>query len=922
MKKSFIRLFFISLFVFIFASLNIGSSDFVVNGEVKVDNISINDGDRAVCYIDGSTPIYFTTIERALEVAGADDKKATAETIYVIPNNVDKNVTITRNCTISTNDTLILPYQDKSWNDREGKTKSRNRFADDCEAMVKQNRKTVVKIQKGVTLTVNGTLNIGGILGNAAPDVQGLQGQTSGYYSEILMEVGTDIHAADGKKEGAKIEVNGTLDCRGYIKETAISDDINIQPQLVLNATAKTSLPFVVYDFQGANATGGIYCGGDGGTIDLGEILGGVFDKNKVLTFKGNACPFVLFDMPNVQILTSIYSGATVTGLVSLHTNKQTVVFEFAESWNYDQFTLIGSTNSLLTIKSKSIDVRYKPAHLGYTEVLRYSDNPTRTTIDFNGECDFGSMSMILNAQIAKVKIDTKNILFPFSYRWAFNIRKGGKINVSNGIKLMNGCSLNIDAGGILNLQNGARLAFYNEPWTDHKTTIPYSPTYLIYGKNDTASLQNLTAENELNVASSESDVSGTTPLFNNGTIDVNSGAALGGLIQTNSENGKLIFASGAANTVDSLETNGTGGRDGATYVFKQVNPHTYTKTAQMHAINDFTSLPLIDVSSGTYEGTQLNGSYGFGTRVGSATIKGDDSILPKATKTFEITDNSTHLLGDEFVWSCDDETKLALNSKSGKSITVTGLECGRVNLSCKIRYKGTDIKTVTKSIKAGPNPTVTVDTSNIYDNPSDPYNIGGIGDYRDITVTMDKDCSNSRIEWVYYSSKLQLTQTSGSYPTFTYRFTTIAAGDDTLKFNYISDNVTENDCWTQNISIANNKRLTKFEVNPATFTGKSSKIARYDDFEGKATIINANGYLNNQIFFDDSCYTSSDDHLRVKSVSLSGNMLTIKWQGKGGGRLGSSSYSRTFRVYSKNGVNGGVVKSLNEVTLVVNYAL
>ena len=174
MKKSFIRLFFISLFLFVFASLNIGSSDFVVNGEVKVDNISINDGDRAVCYIDGSTPTYFTTIERALEVAGAGDKKTTAETIYVIPNNVDKNVTITRNCTVSANDTLILPYQDKLWDFREGKTKLRNRFADDCEAMVEQNRKTVVKIQKGATLTVNGTLNIGGILGNASSGYQGL----------------------------------------------------------------------------------------------------------------------------------------------------------------------------------------------------------------------------------------------------------------------------------------------------------------------------------------------------------------------------------------------------------------------------------------------------------------------------------------------------------------------------------------------------------------------------------------------------------------------------------------------------------------------------------------------------------------------------------------------------------------------------
>lgn len=916
MKKSFIRLFFISLFLFIFASLNIGSSDFVVNGEVKVDNISINDGDRAVCYIDGSTPTYFTTIERALEVAGAGDKKTTAETIYVIPDNVDKNVTITRNCTISANDTLILPYQDKLWDFREGKTKLRNRFADDCEAMVEQNRKTVVKIQKGVTLTVNGTLNIGGILGNASSGYQGLQGQTSGYYSEILMEAGTDIHAVGGEKEGAKIEVNGTLDCRGYIKETAISDDINIQPQLVLNNQSNTSLPFVIYDYQGANGTGGIYCGDY--TIDLKDIIKGAFGVT--LTPPGKACPFVLFDMPNVQVLTTIYSGANVNALVSLHTDEKSIsalgiTKTFKESWNTDQFTLIGSGNSLLSINSGKITVRYKPSNLGYTEVLRYSDNPTRTTVDFNGECNFGAMAMTLNAQIAKVEINTKDILFPFSYRWAFNIRKGGKITVSNGIKLMNGCSLNIDAGGTLELQNGARVAFYNNNWTDEKVTVPYLPTYI--NNNVVATLENLTTESDL-VLNANSPVTGKTPLINNGTINFKSGASLGGLIQTASERGKIIVEAGAKNAIDSLETSGSGGQSGASYIFKPVNPQTLTEKAQMHAINDFTSLPSSDVSSGTYEGTQLNGSYGFGTRVGSATIKGDDSILPNATKTFEITDNSSYLLGDEFVWSCDDETKLALNSKSGKSITVTGLECGKVNLSCKIRYKGADIKTVTKLIKAGPNPTVTVDTSNIYDNPSDPYNIGGIGDYRDITVTMDKDCNNSRIDWVYDSSKLQLTQKSGSYPTFTYRFTTIAAGNDTLKFKYISDNVTENDCWTQAITIANNKRITTFKVaDPKGLTKKTSDPL-FQDLEGTATIVNADGDLNDAIFFDDSCYTSSDDHLRVKSVSLSGNKLTIKWQGRVSGLAWERSFSRTFYVYSKNGVNGGIVKS-NELTLEVH---
>ena len=916
MKKSFIRLFFISLFLFIFASLNVGSSDFVVNGEVKVDNISINDGDRAVCYIDGSTPTYFTTIERALEVAGAGDKKTTAETIYVIPNNVDKNVTITRNCTISANDTLILPYQDKLWDFREGKTKLRNRFADDCEAMVEQNRKTVVKIQKGVTLTVNGTLNIGGILGNASSGYQGLQGQTSGYYSEILMEAGTDIHAVGGEKEGAKIEVNGTLDCRGYIKETAISDDINIQPQLVLNNQSNTSLPFVIYDYQGANGTGGIYCGDY--TLDLKDILKGAFGVT--LTPPGKACPFVLFDMPNVQVLTTIYSGANVNALVSLHTDEKFIsalgiTKSFKETWNTDQFTLICSGNSLLSINSGKITVRYKPSNLGYTEVLRYSDNPTRTTVDFNGECNFGAMAMTLNAQIAKVEINTKDILFPFSYRWAFNIRKGGKITVTNGIKLMNGCSLNIDAGGTLELQNGARVAFYNNNWTDEKVTVPYLPTYI--NNNVVATLENLTTESDL-VLNANSPVTGKTPLINNGTINFKSGASLGGLIQTASERGKIIVEAGAKNAIDSLETSGSGGQSGASYIFKPVNPQTLTEKAQMHAINDFTSLPSSDVSSGTYEGTQLNGSYGFGTRVGSATIKGDDSILPNATKTFEITDNSSHLLGDKFVWSCDDETKLALNSNSGRSITVTGLESGQVTLTCKICYKESDIKMVTKSITVEKEPyvnvSVSVDTSSIYDNPSEPYNIGGIGDYRDITVTLDTNCTNYKLNWVYDSSKVTMSQPSGSYPTFTYRMTTIAAGSDTLKLNFTSDEIIKNDCWTQDISIANNKRITYLEVKSGEYSQPVGNYFNQTKFTWEPDMKTDGDVPSNDIHFEYK-KDGHNKHANVDSVTLKDKKLTISCNGYVD--WPDKSHSSVFYIYTNNGINGARVTS-TELTLTV----
>ena len=173
------------LFLINFFLLTFANSSFVFTAESKEYEIFESSNVQPVCYISEDNPRYFTTIERALEVAGSNEA---SDTIYVIPNNILNNVTITRDCTIDNLDTLILPYEGTTWDFREGPTELKNRFADDSPAMVSQNRKTLVTIKQGVTLNVKGTLNIGGILGNASNGYQGLQGQTSGSYSEILME--------------------------------------------------------------------------------------------------------------------------------------------------------------------------------------------------------------------------------------------------------------------------------------------------------------------------------------------------------------------------------------------------------------------------------------------------------------------------------------------------------------------------------------------------------------------------------------------------------------------------------------------------------------------------------------------------------------------------------------------------------------
>lgn len=886
-----------------FLIFSIGSASFLVAGTSFNSNVFEESTVSPVCYISGSNPQYFTTIEKALEVAGSNEA---SDTIYVIPNNILNNVTITRDCTIDNLDTLILPYEGTTWDFREGPTELKNRFADDSPAMVSQNRKTLVTIKQGVTLNVEGTLSIGGILGNALSGYQGLQGQTSGSYSEILMEVGSE------STSGAKINIlsGGIIDCRGYIKETEILDNIIYQPRLDLNSGGSLKLPFVIYDYQGASATGGIYCGE--ASVDIEDI-------GSTVRFDGEACLFTLFDMPNIQIKSRIYANSTVTGLVSLHTDAKPIIGDigFEESWNTDEFTVVGATNSLLTINSGYVDVRYKPANLGYIEVIRYEENPTLTTVDFYGDCNFGSMQMILNAQIAQVEVNTSNVLFPFSYRWNFNIKNGGTINISNGIKFMNGSSLTVDNGCTLNLNNGARVILYNQSWNESKTTIPYMPIYTLNSESGAiATLNNLTTSSTLYVQSRKPVITGNAILLNNGTINVRSGSSIGGIISTSSSNSVLYVEDGASTSVQSLETNGTGGQNGLSYNFSPVDSKTLIEQAKTYYLIDFDNIEVVDITSGNFESTKIDEKFGFGTLNGYATIIGDSNILPDATKTYSITDNSSHLFGDEFIWSVDDPSKLILNSSNGKSIYVTGGSSGSAILTCNIYYNGELVSTVTKNITVEQEPyvnvNVSVDTSSIYDNPNEPFNIGGIGDYRDITVTLDTNCTNYSLNWKYDSSILELSSSSGSYPTFTYRFTTIGAGSDTISLDFVSDEITNNNIWTHDLKVSDNDRITYLTVNTSTYEINAGAFSTTNkDFTSSVSL---DGDAGTQILIET---VDSSSYAKINSASISGSTLKLSCSGIS---IAWQSYRTTFYLVSSNGVNGATVKS-NLLTLNVTYS-
>ena len=175
--------------------------------------------------------------------------------------------------TVASGVTLLVPYSvsatSADTNHADGATDTASkRYADENEETYLYSELTV---PQGVTLTVQGTLSIGGVIGY--PGQGNLQGHTAGAYGQISLE--------------GELNVNGTLDSYGYIKGNG-----NVRAY----AGATVYAPFVVRDFRGGTWTLKVY---------------------------RQIAPFWQYEMPNIQANFRIDYGALYYGRANLYASSQ-----------------------------------------------------------------------------------------------------------------------------------------------------------------------------------------------------------------------------------------------------------------------------------------------------------------------------------------------------------------------------------------------------------------------------------------------------------------------------------------------------------------------------------------------------------------------------------------------------------------------
>ena len=415
----------IASFLTLFACFSIGYGSWNIHAE---KSYSVGEkGDNPVAYIkNGTSKTYYLKLEDAVEVANNSDSKKSPIDVWVIPNT---NYAVTSSFTIDEYVILNLPFQDEI-NFDVYKTANDGAYdpnGADTTSSVKaiENpdtyRRTKLTLSSGVTITNNGTVNVGGVIGGVGGGQEGACGQTCYYYSEIYCM---------GNSDGTAQIINNNL-----IKSQGNISGLSSQTFALENKANSTfKSPFVVEENYGGSAL--IALGG--GYVSAG------FDS---LSFK--CSPFNRIYMPNVAAKIQCDGGSYVYGLAAMYGNS---------THNQVEVTIFGNEKNFF-IQSNG----------GYLTSYFAGDCQT---IDFYGDLGINYLEMKVTAKVGDLTISraikTNTVLFPISYvnDIRFHSINGtvAKVSSTQDMKILPGGKLFVDENVKFSV---AQLAVYDSSFED-----------------------------------------------------------------------------------------------------------------------------------------------------------------------------------------------------------------------------------------------------------------------------------------------------------------------------------------------------------------------------------------------------------------------------------------------------------------------
>ena len=452
----------------------------------------------------GST--YYTTVDAALATANGGEDSNGSGTVYVLASGNYTNIenarakvakTITTSqvksgVTLALQHTVGATY-DLSVTDGAKRHEAHRQgvngaYADTNATNVKNYLKNNVTIGENVTLTVNGSVVVGGILGN---DAQTYSGHTSAEYAQLLM------------KNKSKIIVNGTLDCLGYVKKETQTTQCELEA-----VKGTVYAPFVLYDYRGGNYTIGVNKG-------------------------GGVMPFNQYDVPNLQVKCTIRYNASLKGYSDLYTGAVSVsIVSVPAQHNLTTVNLIGKSGSIINFStSDSYAVtEYTPRAAMDGAWSSYTTKYGTTSIHLYRGASLGSMSLTVSIVGKTATVATDSVLF--SIPWNYDITlSNGDFTIGYKSKFMSGSSLTVSSDATLNIN--ADVIFYPPSITSKDQDT--SATFCDYATKDGS---------KVHFTSSQYPARDAALLNIGGRVTVNSNSTLGGTVHAISPTAYISSAS------------------------------------------------------------------------------------------------------------------------------------------------------------------------------------------------------------------------------------------------------------------------------------------------------------------------------------------------------------------------------------------
>lgn len=364
--------------------------------ECKIDaTYNVN----AVAYLNASTPTYYCTIERALEL------NTTSGTIYVIPG---INPNIYENIEICSNVVLNLPYEGTLIGDNfdsENITGNSQRNPTYARNYSSTFLKSNVTLMDSKIIEINGSLQIGGVkTGGGGTQAAG---QTAGNYAQLTL----------GKN--SQIICNGSITCYGYILETSFENNSLI----TMNKNATLTVPFIVEEHRGGTIL-----------VSMAHLSG------LGLTPNLRTAPFNRFHFNNIDPIIRFEYQSILKGVADLYAQS---------THNTTLINLIGPLNNdtayLISMNSNT------------TVIVNYNHNTQIIDLDINGSFTLNPLSISISYLGISKELSTADVYLPISWYYNISINKfengnSSTVNLAKQkIKCLPGSKLVINNGVTVN---------------------------------------------------------------------------------------------------------------------------------------------------------------------------------------------------------------------------------------------------------------------------------------------------------------------------------------------------------------------------------------------------------------------------------------------------------------------------------------